>query len=160
MTTVLHLGVIEFPYVQRPPVAPKRPSKKPRKARGSAARTETTGDVATFLENRYHIMEIFYEEHAQGVADALAESLAGTLVNLHMGAPIPEDPYLGGQSKIDVLFKQWLSSGAIEQIGIPGVPTKAALEGISHRFKSGIGGRRVSFVDTGLYETSFWAWVV
>ena len=121
----------------------------------------TTGDVAGFLENRYHIMELFWETHHQEITDLLTESVAGHLENLLAGAPmLVENPFMGGSEGIENLFRKFLSDREVENLGIPGVPTKAALEGVSARFKSGYNpkGRRPSFIDTGLYEAAFRAW--
>ena len=106
----LHLGVLDVPYKQ-----------------GSNSSPETTGDVAEILENRYHPIEIFYEEHAN----------------------------------IETRFRHFLSQKEMDSLGVPGVPTKAALAGVSHRFKHPYAKRapRPSFIDTGLYEASFRAWV-
>jgi len=48
----------------------------------------------------------------------------------------------------------------VEKLGIPGVPTKAALRGVNHRLKHPYRrrGARPSFVDTSLYMSSFKAW--
>jgi hypothetical protein len=48
----------------------------------------------------------------------------------------------------------------MDRLGYPGVPTKASLDGVSHRFKNKRGAPgRPSFSDTGLYEDSFVAWI-
>ena len=77
-----------------------------------------------------------------------------------MGAPVDAgSPFAAGESQIENRFKQFLSLREVEKLGIPGVPTKAALAGVSHRFKGKKGGRRPSFIDTGLYQASFKAWI-
>lgn len=148
--TTLHLGVIDIPYSQAP---------RPRQRR--SASNVTTGDVATFLENRYHIMEVFYEEHADDViAPEMEKSVAGAITSLLAGAPVTLDPFGSAVSKIEDAFKQFLSTGEMERLGYPGVPTQAALRGVSHRFAHPYARRaaRVSFVDTGLYQDTFKAW--
>lgn len=137
----LHLGVSELPY--------------PDDRDGT-----TTGDVAEFLERKYHVMEVFYNEHEQDVADALAEGMKDVLEAVIMGASPPADPFLAGTSEIEHLFQRFIESGEMETLGYPGVPTQAALEGRSLRFKAKRGpSRRVSFYDTGLYVSSFKAWI-
>lgn len=169
--TTLHLGVVDIPYVEGPAPLKKLVQRVGRrKDRTHDENTEglgpeggvTTGDVATFLENKYHVMESFYELHGQGIADDLADSLQGALETILQGGPMPVDPYAAGTAQIENRFREFLSSGEIEQLGIPGVPTKAALEGRSKRFKSGRNpkGRRPSFIDSGLYESAERAWVV
>jgi hypothetical protein len=43
--------------------------------------------------------------------------------------------------------------------GMPGVPTRRALDGISKRLKNKKGDPRASFVDTGTYQAAMRAWV-
>ena len=146
---ILHLGVTEFPYANE-----HQAGKRDKVANG----TQTTGDVATWLEERYHVMEIFFHEHDADVAAALEEGLAGSLESLLMGAPATLDAFGEAKGKIETLFKTFLLSGEIEHLGIPGVPTKAALDRRSGRSASGK-ANKTSFIDTGLYETSFIDWV-
>lgn len=155
---ILHLGVIDIPYANVPDEM-----KKHRRHRAHPAGSETTGDVATWLENKYHVVETFYELHEQQVIDTVTESVSDAVEALMSGAPIatvnPFSP--GALSDIQSAFKQFLSNREIEALGIPGVPTQAALDGISHRFKNRRNpkGRRPSFIDTGLYQASFIAWM-
>lgn len=145
----LHLGVVDVPYANPP------------RRKGSRARsgTQTTGDVAGWLEAKYHVMEVFFESQQRRVAQDLEEGLAGALESLLMGGPPTGQPFASGLSRTEDRFKQFLSRRRIESMGIPGVPTEAALRGVSHRFKNKRSGRRPSFIDTGLYQSSFKAWV-
>lgn len=140
MSLTLHLGVVDVPYVD--------------------AQGVTTGDVANILEAKYHVVETFYERHQAEVAADLENGLAGALESLMMGAPVSLDPFAAGLQQTEHRFREFLSSREMERLGLPGVPTRAALEGVSHRFKSGKKGkRRPSFIDTGQYQASFAAWV-
>lgn len=138
----LHLGVIDLPY--------------PADAEGL-----TTGDVAEILEDKYHPMEVFFELHGQEIADALANGMEGALESLLMGAPPQAIARAaeGALSGVQAQFKTFLSSREMEGLGIPGVPTKAALDGVNHRLKKRKGAPRPSFIDTGLYQSSFRAWM-
>jgi hypothetical protein len=72
------------------------------------------------------------------------------------------DPWARGMGKIEQRFRDFISLREVERVGIPGVPTKAALRGISHRLLhpyARSNQRRPSFRDTGLYMNSFRAWV-
>ena len=122
---------------------------------GSSA--TTTGDVAEILEGKYGVIGSFWSHHQQEGADALAEGMKGSLESLLMGAPPTLDPFGSGTSKIETLFRDFLDRKEIETYGIPGVPTQAALKGVSHRFKQPYKRRppRPSFIDTGLYQSSF-----
>ena len=166
--TKLHLGVVDIPYVDGPTKI-RRHVSRARSRRHDAAMEGgpspsggvTTGDVAGWLENRYHIMELFFETHHQEITALLTEAMAGQLENLLAGGSSVEiNPLAGGTEEIENLFRKFLSDREVETLGIPGVPTQAALKGVSARFKSGYNpkGRRPSFIDTGLYEASFRAW--
>lgn len=156
--TTLHLGVVDLLYVegetkpkQRARVKKNRKAPKPEREHNNA----TTGDVAEILEDKYHVMEIFWQLHGQEGADALTEGLVGQMENVLSGAPLTGDPFGEAESTIDHLFKKFLSEGEMDKLGYPGVPTQAALKGVSHRFKKKRGGPRPSFIDTGLFEASF-----
>lgn len=156
--TVLHLGVVDIPYA-RVPVEYKAHRRK-----AGAAGTATTGDVAEWLENKYHVMEVFFEARQEAIAGFVEHSLQGALESVLMGGP-PGSPFKQAEADIDTEFRHFLSSGEIETFGIPGVPTKAAQMGVNHRKKSGFnrrkGGKptpRPSFIDTGLYEASQKSW--
>lgn len=135
----LHLGVVEMPYAD---------------VTDSKA---TTGDVAEILEAKYHIMQIFVERYEQEIADALANSVAGAIENMLLGAPPTNNPFGSAENDIRALFVMFLDKE--ELAGIKGVPTKAALDGVNSRLKRRRGARRPSFIDTGLYRTAFMAWM-
>lgn len=160
MSINLHLGVIDLPY---------------------QTNRQTTGEIAQYLENKYNIMEGFYQLYQDEIAKALAHSMAGSLNSILNGANAStHDPFGSATSLIDVKFKQFISNEEITKFagniqyrtaGGSTIPTKAALEGRSSRFKIGknwkwikkgkksIGVRRPSFIDTGLYQASFKSWI-
>jgi hypothetical protein len=151
---VLHLGVADIPYTEAPPLV--RRGRRPKK---QASHT-TTGDVAEILEDKYHIMQIFFEQHKKDIVGLMTDSMTGALENMLSGAPSSVSPHNEGASKIETLFKRFLSNREMDALGYPGVPTEASLMGVSHRFKGKrSGGTRPSFVDTGQYEASMKAWV-
>jgi len=161
---VLHLGVIDVPY-QHEPEAPKKVPIRKGVRKGSAVRKsdfigggKTTGDVAEILEEKYHVMRIFFENKGQKIADSLVNSYAGALESLMMGAPIEHDPFGTAGDDIKELFTKFIDQKEMDTMGYPGVPTKAALMGRSKRFKRNKGPERPSFQDTGLYEDNFKAW--
>ena len=137
---VIHLGVSDIQY---------------------ATGDKTTGDVAEILEEKYHIMQVLYEQHKEDIAADLEKSLSGALENMMAGAPPPNKPFGTAEAAIEDRFRRFLSEGEIEQLGYPGVPTQAALEGVSHRLSHPYAkrGPRKSFIDTGLYESSFACWI-
>lgn len=138
----LHLGIIELPY-----------------AYGDTSMT--TGDVAEILEGKYGVIQAWYDHREAVFAEALAEGMAGSLESLLMGAPAHGDPFASATSKMETDFRMFLDSKEIDSYGIEGVPTQAALKGVSHRKKQPHKKRepRPSFIDSGLYQSSFRAWV-
>lgn len=145
----LNLGVLEMPYTYN-------------------KKATNTGDVAEILEAKYEVMSQYYQHHDQEIADMIAAGLEGALESLLMGAPPSSDPFASGTTKIETSFRTFLDMKEIETYGILGVPTQAALKGVSHRFKKPRGKKkkkkgqpqsRPSFIDTGLYQTAFRAWV-
>ena len=149
---LLHFGVIDVPYAHTPP------SRRKKKA---VARITTTGDVAEILESSYHVMEHFWNIHQADVVAALEGSLQGAIDSLIMGAPLSASVFGSAESEIEDRFKRMLSERELDVLGFPGIPTTAALRGVSHRHKRSRARRpaRPSFVDTGLYQASFKAWV-
>lgn len=148
---VLHLGVVDIPYSQAPSAGQRKVK----------AATVTTGDVAEWLETRYHVMEVFFRQHAQEVAGDLEHSLAGALEDLLLGAPPGADAFGTAMAKVHDRFQAFIDLKEMDALGYPGVPTQASLRGVRHRFKHPYKRRapRPSFQDTGLYETSFTSWV-
>ncbi len=142
----LVLGVVDLPYVEA-------------KTPGQKGTPTTTGKVAAILEAKYSVMGHFAELHAPEIAELLAISVQEALEALMMGAPASIDPFGAAMSETEQLFRTYLDDEEIAQTGQPGVPTGAAKGGVSSRFKSQKGGRRPSFIDTGLYQSSFKAWI-
>ncbi len=161
---ILNLGVTDLPYADPEPArkVPKKPGKRPRKP-AERQGSLSTGDVAEILEAHYHVMEHFVELHGEEIAHQIENSMQGALENLLSGAPVPagHDIFGTAMSEIEDVFKNMLSNEELEKIGYPGLPTQAAIKGVSHRFKRPYAKRakRPSLIDTGLYQSSFKAWV-
>jgi hypothetical protein len=146
----LHLGVKDIPYAEDGGL--------------------TTGEVAKILEAKYGIMNAFYLRHKDDIHKALANSLRKHTSSILAGKPLNSNPYERACRDIDDMFKQFLTNSEIENMGIEGVPTQAALDGKSTRFQFGknkgklrkkakTGVRRPSFVDSGTYRASEKSWV-
>ena len=151
----LHLGVVDVPHIQ-PGV--------------------TTYDVGMELEKDYGLFSAFYDFYENSIDQALAKDVSIALEKLMSGKD-PKLTFLDSTSAIDTMFHNFLDSGAIENMGKPGVPTKAALEGKRTRFKEKgssakawvkgrrspvtsvtTGVRRPSFVDSGILNASIKSW--
>lgn len=136
---VLKLGVLDVPYQEE---------------------GVTTGDVAGFLESKYGVVEFFWDTHEEELGQVILDSLEGSMESMLMGAPDTADPFASGLATIESKFRDMLTSKDFDG-KIAGVPTEAAKSGYSKRFKKPgkKRGPRPSFIDTGLYEGSFRAWV-
>lgn len=132
----LHLGVMDIPYDDE---------------------GVTTGDVAEHLEERYKIMQTFFDRYSNDISSLMTNDLAASLENMMAGAPPSRDPLAESMSKIHNLFVAFLDNQ--EMNGVDGVPTRRALDGISRRFKNKKGPPRPSFIDTGTYQAAMRAWV-
>lgn len=140
VTLILNLGVIDQYYTQ--------PGK------GAVS----TGDVATWLENKYHLMEVFYEDNRPFVEGAIVASIKGATINVIAGGNPSKNIFSTAEADIIERFKQAISLEEFDGV-MPGVPTQAAKDGRSLRFKRKRGPSRASFYDTGLYQASFKAWM-
>lgn len=149
--TTLHLGVVDVAY-------------------SSDEGAKTTGEVAEYLEKEYHIMRVFLEANEQRIGDFLAEAYRGEIDNLLMGrAPVHSVTtrlgrrVLTGQStngRIEERFRDFLAQREWKQAS--GQAVAAAEAGVSHRKKrpaAKSNKARAEFIDTGLYQASFRAWV-
>lgn len=154
--TVMHLGVLDIPYADSSfrEIGRRKPKSMPQSSK-------TTGDIARILESKYAVMENFFKLHGQEVGDKLVESYRDALESLQLGAPVTLDPAGGAASEIESSFRAFLDNEEMNGIGDPGIPTQAALDGVSFRFKHPYKKRaaRPSFINTGLYQGSFRFWV-
>lgn len=139
----LHLGVLDVPY----------------RSNSAKVSAMTTGDVAEILEAKYGVMETFARVHQEDIAAAIEGSLGSAMESLLSGTAV--DPWGSASRSIEDQFKRFIASGEAERVGIPGTPTKAALKGVSHRYKHPYARhpRRPSFRDTGGYVDFFKAWI-
>lgn len=162
---VLVFGIVDQPYEnENPPKAPKNPKvrkgKRNRRSDFIGGEVMTTGDVAEILEAKYHVYEIFFTVHEAEIANLMAEAYAGALEGVFSGAPATIDPFDSAAALIYTMFQTFIDQKEMDRLGYPGVPTKASLKGVSHRFKKKVSKPgRPSFQDTGLYETNFIAWL-
>ena len=138
----LHLGVLDVPY---------------------ATAGTTTGEVATFLEDKYHVMEVFFEDvGAPAIGAALEKSAQDAVDNILLGIAAPGISLTAkAEGEIVDAFRQFLTQQEMDGV-VKGVPTRAALKGVNHRRKRPYAKGnppRPSFIDTGTYESHFRAWV-
>lgn len=117
----------------------------------------TTFEVAEALEERYKIFTHFWEEHKGTIAPEVGEALAYSIINhIQHGAPLVSGELLGDTMRT---FNIFLENEEMAGLAVDGVPTLAALDGRNSRLKQKYGERRPSFIDGGLFKSSFVAWI-
>ncbi len=161
---ILNLGVDDVPYA-RAMSAPQRRTARWRQGRQPWQRLgglTTTGDVAEVLEKRYGIVATFSLIHGQDIVDGVEHAMQDKLENLLMGGPVGDELFSPGDlGDIEQAFRAFLDDRGMDGRAA-GVPTAAAEAGINHRlvhpYRRG-NPARPSFIDTGLYQNAFRAWV-
>lgn len=133
---------------------------------------KTTGEVAGYLEDEYHIMCTFLESYEDKIGEFLADAMVGEIEALAQGKPVLifgkdvetqlGDRVISGSSvngKIEEAFRDFLDAREWKQTS--GQAVDAADQGINHRKSQPYKKRnaRPEFVDTGLYQASFRAWL-
>lgn len=131
----------------------------------------TTGDVAGYLEDEYHIMRTFLEIYEDQIGEFLADAMVGEIESMAQGRPLAVfgkdlntslgNAVIAGASvngKIERAFNNYLDLREWKQVS--GQTVDAAEQGVSSRKKQPLKKRpaRAEFVDTGLYAASFRAW--
>ena len=161
----LVFGVVDVPYensyAPRGRRSPAPGSKLPAKTAGPRSGV-TTGDVAEFLEHRYHVCEKFFELHEDEVVAAITEAMEDKLEVLMLGGP-SSDVLLseGDLGKVEQMFRKMLDDRELDN-KVAGVPTQAARAGVNHRLAhpyASTNPERPSFIDVGLYQSMFRAWI-
>ena len=128
------------------------------------------------LETRYGLFSNFYKLHQKDINTDIENALNLATKALIEGKT-PERAMAYFSSAGDAIthkLHNFISLREIENMGIPGVPTQAALEGLTLRTKTGkvikrvrkgmkykqvIGERRPSFMYSGVFESSLKAWI-
>ena len=167
---LLRLGVIDIPYKTRVPAEMRRVKTRVRRNgkrnwsdEGSSSSApsggETTGDVAEFLERKYHVMAHFWDKYGQESCDALSQVLLNNFADMASGRNVGAPDFTAATSKMHELFNGFIDKREMDGLE-PGVPTKAARLGINHSFLHPYAKgnpERPSFRDTGTYRDSFGA---
>jgi len=141
---IVHLGVVDVAYTEDDKLT-------------------TTGKVAGILEANYGVMRTFVELHEDEIGDELVNQLMGMLESAKQGKldeDIAERVADIHFPKIQAMFRNYLDAGEWEKTS--GQPTQVALDGVRHSHKRPYAngkGPRPSFIDTGLYRSSFRTWV-
>ncbi|EGM7354737.1 hypothetical protein IRY04_000970 [Salmonella enterica] len=123
----------------------------------------TTYEVAEDLQDRYQLFTHFFESHKKEICAEVGEALAWSLINhIQHGAPLTQGELLGEtMQQFNIFLEREEMAGLAPGGFINGnkVPTRAALDGKNSRLKIERGERRPSFIDGGLFKSSFVAWI-
>ena len=122
-------------------------------------RATTTGDVAQFLENDYHVMRTYLELNEKEIGERLASAMSGAIESLAQGKPAHFDS-AGPMTRIEEECRDYLDRGDWKKAS--GQVIQAAEAGVSQRKKHPYAKKnkkRTAFIDTGLYQASFRAWL-
>ena len=141
-------------------------------AHGKSGAT-TTGEVAHILEDNYHVMETFYVSRQEKIANWLAESVAKAIETMvETGRHVA--PTFEAEQKIETEFRTFLDRNEMSML-VKGLSegesaafnwnktfSSAGNRGVNHRKKNPYSKKNKSrpvFIDTGLYQASFRAWI-
>ncbi len=117
----------------------------------------TTYEVAEDLQDNYQIFTHFWETHADDIISEVGETVGLALINhIKYGAPMHGGELLGETMQA---FNIFLEREEMAGLSVDGVPTLAAKQGKNTRLKQERGERRPSFIDGGLFKSSFVAWI-
>ena len=136
----LHFGIHEAPY--------------------EYGKARTTHEVAEILEARYHVIERFVADSAPDIRALILEQSARHAQQIMKGR---KPQHKAMTDKIRLMFRSYILRRALDGHGTARfpIPTGASLRGVNHRLKHPYARRasRPSFFDTGLYVSSFRAWI-
>lgn len=117
----------------------------------------TTYEVAEALQEEYQLFTHFWELHQDTIRSEVGETLAYAIINhIKHGAPMTSNEQLADTMQA---FNIFLEAREMEGLSVDGVPTLAAILGINSRLKERLNPGRPSFIDGGLFKSSFIAWI-
>jgi hypothetical protein len=160
----LQLGVENLPYLLRysrySPLTATQKKRRPKRLsqlQADYGKGKTTGDVATELENKYGIMEAFYNMEEDFIVDGFEDKMAKGLASGMSGGSFDYD---WDASQLETKFRHAITARKFDGV-LKNVPTRAAQKGVSHLrvdpYRQGA-APRPSFMNTSLYMRSFKAW--
>ena len=136
----------------------------------------TAADVAEILEDKYGVVEHFYELHKNEIEELITEAFASELnnslqnnvswnttnaswkgTNIEIMTATKSNPYAIAIDKIKEMFHRAIDQKEFDSLGIPGVPTKDSLKGKTPSTNKG--PVRPSFLFSGIFKESFRVWI-
>ena len=128
----------------------------------------TSYGVGTILEKKYTLFSSYVEMHHKDIEHQLCEAIVGAFETFQATGHVAKKPFDAAGQELTLGLKQFIYK---EELAgkVAGVPTQAALEGVTPRkvgrgkrakFKrTKTGVRRPSFIDSGIFEASTKVWI-
>ncbi|HET8686810.1 MAG TPA: hypothetical protein VFM18_09110 [Methanosarcina sp.] len=130
----LNLGVQDTPYSNKP--------------------EETTGAIAEILEEKYNVMQIFFDLHEKDIAKDLEDGIAGALENAFAGGKV--NLFAEAMGKTEDRFRKYLD---YQEHGISLKKMLAPKAGPRHKMQYKKVEKTTAFISTGLYRLNMKAWI-
>jgi hypothetical protein len=130
---------------------------KPQRAYGEG---KTTLEVAQELEDKYHIVEKFLEMEEDRINELAGDVITDAFEDIEKFTRHKWKKRTKAMEGIESRFRANLVGRKYDGV-LSGVPTMAAIRGVSHLNQHPYAKRasRPSFIDTGMYMRSFRAWL-
>ena len=137
---------------------------------------KTTGEVATILEDKYHVMMTFFETRKEQIDALLADAFSEQVQMMFGQSGYGGNAMVEATENINQLFREFLDANEMAHLvaslttseldyymgATGGAFTGAGSRGVSHRKKKPYAKQnaaRPAFIDTGLYRSSFRSWI-
>jgi len=128
----------------------------------------TSHGLGKILEEKYTLFSSYVEMHHKDIENELCQAIVGAFETYQATGYIAKQPFDAAGQELTLGLKQFIYK---EELAgkVAGVPTQAALEGVTtrkvgrgkrakfKRVKTGV--RRPSFIDSGIFEASTKVWV-
>ncbi|SAK53533.1 hypothetical protein AWB78_01335 [Caballeronia calidae] len=125
---------------------------------GDGKSSTTTGDIATFIESEYHVMRTFLELYEGDISQLLADEITGAIESIAQGKPVTRLSFGVGTDRIAEKFRDYLDAREWKQTSGQAVAAADRGDNVRKKARKQDNGR-AEFIDSGLYQASFRAWV-
>jgi len=128
----------------------------------------TSFGVGKILEEKYTLFSSYVNMHQKDIEHELTQAIVGAFETFQTTGRAPKQPFDAAGQELTLGLKKFIYN---EELAgkVAGVPTQAALDGVTTRkvgrgkkakFKrTATGIRRPSFIDSGIFEASTKVWI-
>ena len=131
----LHLGILDIPYGNK--------------------QEETTGFVAELLEEKYSVMQTFFDMHDKEIVKDIEDSIAGALENVFAGNKNP-NLFAEATGNIEKRFRDYIDA---EEHGIQLKKKEYPKAGARKKRQYKKVESTTAFIDSGLYRLNMKSWI-